>query len=433
MERKIYNELVAWKEGIDRKPLILQGARQVGKTYIVNYFAGKEYANSIYCNFEKDKGLHDFFKDLNPTNIIKKLSLYKRKEIFPKNTLIIFDEIQACSEALTSLKYFNEEANNYHIIALGSLLGVSVNRGHFSFPVGKVQFMTLYPLDFEEYLMARGEKGLIDLICECYENNTPLDSAFHERALDYYKEYLFVGGMPEVVEEYGKNQNPELVRIIQQTIIESYQNDMGKYNKQSEIPKTRIVYKNISTQLAKENKKFQYKNVKQGGRASEFEDAIEWLCLSGIASQNYRIEQILLPLNAYRSLSDFKFYMNDVGLCGASQDIHYEDILGENMLFDNFKGGLTENYVFNQLITNGFSLYYWTSGSQAEVDFITRLGDDIIPIEVKAKINNRSRSLGVYVERFKPKYAIRVSQKNFGFDNGIKSVPLYATFCIKRN
>lgn len=208
---------------------------------------------------------------------------------------------------------------------------------------------------------------------------------------------------------------------------------MGKYNKQSEISKTRIVYKNISTQLAKENKKFQYKNIKQGGRTSEFEDAIEWLCLAGIASQNYRIEQILLPLNAYRSLSDFKFYMNDVGLCGASQDIHYEDILGDNPLFDNFKGGLTENYVFNQLITSGFSLYYWTSGSQAEVDFITRLGEDIIPIEAKVKINTRSRSLGVYVDRFKPKYAIRVSQKNFGFDNGIKSVPLYATFCIKRN
>ena len=229
----------------------------MGKTYIVNYFAGEEYNNSIYCNFEKDKGLHDFFKDLTPSTIIKKLSLYKRKEIFPENTLIIFDEIQACPEAITSLKYFNEEANNYHIIALGSLLGVSVNRGNFSFPVGKVQFMTLYPLDFEEYLLARGEQGLIELIRECYEKDVPLDSVFHERALDYYKEYLFVGGMPEAVEEFGKNHNTELVRIIQQTILESYQNDMGKYNKQSEIPKTRIVYKNISTQLAKENKKFQ--------------------------------------------------------------------------------------------------------------------------------------------------------------------------------
>lgn len=431
MERKIYKELLAWKNSTDRKPLILQGARQVGKTYIVNYFAGKEYSNSVYCNFEKDDGLADFFKDLTPEKIIRKLSLYKRKEIFQENTLIIFDEIQACPEAITSLKYFNEEANGYHIIALGSLLGVSVNRGNFSFPVGKVQFMTLYPLDFEEYLMARGEDGLIELIRECYERNTPLDSAFHERALDYYKEYLFVGGMPEAAEEYGKNHNPELVRIIQQTILESYQNDMGKYNRQSEIPKTRIVYKNISTQLAKENRKFQYKSIKQGGRASEFENAIEWLCLAGIASQNYRIEQIMLPLNAYRSLTDFKFYMNDVGLCGASQDIHYEDIMGENPLLDNFKGGLTENYVFNQLTENGLSLYYWTSGCQAEVDFITRIGEDIIPIEVKAKVNNRARSLGVYVERYKPSYAIRISQKNFGFENGMKSVPLYATFCIK--
>lgn len=431
MVRKIYKELLEWKNNADRKPLILQGARQVGKTYIVNYFAGKEYSNSVYCNFEKDDGLRDFFHDLTSEKIIKKLSLYKRKEIFQGNTLIIFDEIQACPEAITSLKYFNEEANGYHIIALGSLLGVSVNRGNFSFPVGKVQFMTLYPLDFEEYLMARGEDGLIELIRECYENDTPLDSAFHERALDYYKEYLFVGGMPEAVEEYGKNHNPELVRIIQQTILESYQNDMGKYNRQSEIPKTRIVYKNISTQLAKENRKFQYKSIKQGGRASEFENAIEWLCLAGIASQNYRIEQIMLPLNAYRSLTDFKFYMNDVGLCGASQDIHYEDIMGENPLLDNFKGGLTENYVFNQLTENGLSLYYWTSGCQAEVEFITRIGEDIIPIEVKAKVNNRARSLGVYVERYKPSYAIRISQKNFGFENGIKSVPLYATFCVK--
>lgn len=431
MERKIYQDLIRWKNSTDRKPLILQGARQVGKTYIINYFAGKEYANSVYCNFEKDTGLHDFFKDLTPATILKKLAMYKRKEILPENTLIIFDEVQACPEALTSLKYFNEEANHYHIIALGSLLGVSVNRGSFSFPVGKVQFMTLHPLDFEEYLIARDEQGLIDLIRECYQTDTPLDQVFHERALDYYKEYLFVGGMPAAVEEYGKNHNHDLVRVLQQVILESYHDDMGKYNKQSEIPKTRIVYKNISTQLAKENKKFQYKFIKQGGRASEFESAIEWLCLAGIASQNYRIEQIMLPLNAYRSLSDFKFYMNDVGLCGASQDIHYEDILWENPLFDNFKGGLTENYVFNQLTANGLNLYYWTSGSQAEVDFITRLGNDIIPIEAKARINTRSRSLGVYVERYKPSYSIRISQKNFGFENNIKSVPLYATFCIR--
>lgn len=431
MERKIYQDLLKWKNDPARKPLILQGARQVGKTYIVNYFAGKEYANCVYCNFEKEKGLEDFFKDLNPSNIIRKLSSYKRKEILPEKTLIIFDEVQACPQASTSLKYFHEEANEYHIIALGSLLGVSVNRGNFSFPVGKVQFLTMYAMDFEEYLLAKGEDYLVEHIKECYAINMPLDQLFHERALEYYKEYLFVGGMPEVVEDYIKNGNTELVRIAQQTILESYHNDMGKYNKQSEIPKTRIVYKNISTQLAKENKKFQYKYVKSGGRASEFEGAIEWLCLAGIASQLYRLEQVLLPLNAYKSLSDFKFYMNDVGLCGASQDIHFEDIQGNSPLLQNFKGGLTENYVFNQLTSSGLSLYYWTSGNQAEIDFVARIGEDIIPIEVKSAENTRSRSLSVYNKTYSPAYSIRVSGKNFGFENNIKSVPLYAVFCIK--
>ncbi len=432
MERKIYQNLLKWKNSDLRKPLILQGARQVGKTYIVNYFAGKEYANYVYCNFEKEKGLEDFFCDLNPINIIRKLESYKRKEILPGSTLIIFDEIQACPKAVTSLKYFNEDANEYHIIALGSLLGVSVNRGNFSFPVGKVQFLTMYPMDFEEYLLAKGEEYLIRQIKECYKENKPLDILFHKRSIEYYKEFLYIGGMPEVVENYIKNKNTEMARISQLTILEAYQNDMSKYNKQSEIPKTKIVYKNISTQLAKENKKFQYKYVKPGGRASEFEGAIEWLCLSGIASQLYRVEQIAIPLNSYRSLTDFKFYMNDVGLCCASQDIHFDDIQSDNTLLQNFKGGLTENYVFNQLVASGFALYYWTSGNQAEIDFISRIGEDIIPIEVKASDNTRSRSLSVYESRYAPKYSLRLSLKNFGLENGIKSVPLYAIFCIEK-
>lgn len=430
MERKIYQNLLEWKNSELRKPLILQGARQVGKTYIVNYFAGKEYVNYVYCNFEKEKGLEDFFTDLNPTNIIRKLENHKRKEILPEKTLLIFDEIQACPKAITSLKYFNEDANEYHIIALGSLLGVSVNRSNFSFPVGKVQFLTMYPMDFEEYLLAKNEMYLIEQIKECYKENKPLAMPFHELAIDYYKEYLYIGGMPEVVENYIKNKNTEMARISQLSILESYQNDMSKYNRQSEIPKTKIVYKNISTQLSKENKKFQYKYVKSGGRASEFESAIEWLSLAGVASQLYRIEQIALPLNAYKSLTDFKFYMNDVGLCCASQDIHFDDILRDNVLLQNFKGGLTENYVFNQLTSNGFDLYYWTSGNQAEIDFISRIGEDIVPIEVKASDNTRSRSLSIYESRYSPKYKFRLSLKNFGFENGIKFIPLYAIFCI---
>lgn len=431
MERKIYQDLLNWKLNNDRKPLILQGARQVGKTYIVNYFAGKEYVNSVYCNFEKDSQLHDFFDNLDPMTIIKKISLYKRKEILPHNTLIIFDEIQTCPQAITSLKYFNEEANDYHIISLGSLLGVSVNRSNFSFPVGKVQFMTMYPLDFEEYLMAKNEHELISLIKNCFLTNTPLDRAFHERASDYYKEYLYVGGMPEAVMEYNRTFNPELVRIIQQSILESYLNDMGKYNKQTEIPKTKIVYKSIGTQLGKENKKFQYKNIKHGARSKEYQAAIEWITLSGIATQLYKLETVLLPLNAYQSLTDFKFYMNDVGLCTASQNIYIEDILSNNELLSIFKGGLTENYVFNQLLSNNIKSYYWVSDGVAEVDFIVRLNNDIIPIEVKTTENIRSKSLSIYKDINKPKYSIRISLRNFGYENEIKSVPLYAVFCIK--
>ena len=431
MERKIYQDLLNWKLNNDRKPLILQGARQVGKTYIVNYFAGKEYVNSVYCNFENDSQLHDFFDNLDPMTIIKKISFYKRKEILPHNTLIIFDEIQACPQAITSLKYFNEEANDYHIISLGSLLGVSVNRSNFSFPVGKVQFMTMYPLDFEEYLMAKNEHELICLIKNCFLTNTPLDRAFHERAIDYYKEYLYVGGMPEAVMEYNRNSNPELVRIIQQSILESYLNDMGKYNKQTEIPKTKIVYKCIGTQLGKENKKFQYKNIKHGARSKEYQEAIEWITLSGIATQLYKLETVLLPLNAYQSLTDFKFYMNDVGLCTASQNIYIEDILSNNELLSIFKGGLTENYVFNQLLSNNIKSYYWVSDGVAEVDFVVRLNNDIIPIEVKSTENIRSKSLSIYKDINKPKYSIRISLRNFGYENEIKSVPLYAVFCIK--
>ncbi|MBQ8749904.1 MAG: ATP-binding protein [Clostridia bacterium] len=430
MERKIYNDLLNWKASTDRKPLILQGARQVGKTYIVNIFGEREYANVVYCNFEKDGNLKEFFNNLEPIMIIKKLANYKRKEIMPQNTLIIFDEIQACPEALTSLKYFCEEANNFHIIAMGSLLGVSVHRQKFSFPVGKVEFLNMYPMDFEEFLMANNEDFLIEQIKNCYNQNTALENGFHERALEYYKNYLFVGGMPDVVGEFLKHKNYEIIKIKQQNILDAYFDDMGKYNKESEIPKTRLVYKNVSTQLAKQNKKFKYSALKSGGRASEFANAIEWLSLAGIAGQLFRVEQIKVPLNAYKSIDDFKFYMNDVGLCCASQDILIDDILFDNAEITDFKGGLTENYVNNQLICNNFNAYYWTSNNQAEIDFIVRIGKDIIPIEVKSSDNIRSRSLGEYAKKFKPVYVIRISSKNFGFENGIKSVPLYATFCI---
>lgn len=432
MERKIYNDLLNWKNSNDRKPLILQGPRQVGKTYITNLFGSREYANVVYCNFEQDEDLKDFFNVLEPTKILRLIGAHKKKEIFKEKTLIIFDEIQYCPKALTSLKYFNEEANDYHIIATGSLLGVSLNRGSYSFPVGKVQFMTMAPMDFEEFLLAQNEnyEVLIDEIKRCYAENSPLAKPFHNEAMDLYKSYLFVGGMPEVVEEYVKTGNYELVRIKQDAVLQAYFNDMSKYNKATEIPKVRLVYKNITTQLAKENRKFKYSLIKSGGRAREFEFAIEWLCLAGVANRLYRIEQIKLPLDAFKSLDDFKFYMNDVGLCCANQKVQFDDIILDKDSFE-FKGGLTENYVFNQLSVNGLSTYYWTSKSDAEIDFITRINKDVVPIEVKSGENTRSRSLSVYMQQFKPAHAIRISAKNFGFENNIKSVPLYAVFCIK--
>lgn len=432
MKRKIYQDLLNWKNSNNRKPLLLQGARQVGKTYIVNLFGANEYSNVIYCNFEQEPNLKDFFNTLNPKDVLSKIELYKRKKIIRKHTLIIFDEIQACTEALTFLKYICEDENDYHIIATGSLLGISVNRGISSFPVGKVQFMTMYPMDFEEFLLANGESYsiMINQINKCFKEDKPIETVFHNDLLEMYKKYLYVGGMPEIVDLFVTTNNYDLIRVKQNEILNSYFNDMGKYNKATEIPKTKLVYKNMSSQLAKENKKFQYKLLKSGARASTYEDSIEWLCLAGIANQLYRLDNISLPLNSNQVLSDFKFYMSDVGLCCASQNVLIEDILLDSNN-SNFKGGLTENYVNNQLLINNLQKFYWTSKYSAEIDFITRLGQDIIPIEVKSSNNTRSKSLNVYMQNYKPNYSIRISTKNFGFENNIKSVPLYATFCIK--
>lgn len=431
MERKIYASLLNWKNSSRRKPLILQGARQVGKTYTINLFAQHEYTNYVYCNFEKEEGLKDFFETLGPKRIIKQISIYKHKEIIPSHTLIIFDEVKACPRALTSLKYFNEEANEYHIVALGSLLGVSVNRGENSYPVGKIDTLTMYPMDFEEFLMAFDDEyiDLINEIKNAYQTNSPLPRPLHEMALDLYKKYLYVGGMPEAVKEYVETKNVELVRIIQKDIIEAYFNDMSKYNRTTEIPKTKLVFENISTQLAKENKKFQYKDLKSGARASLYQEAIKWVCNAGIANQLFRLEKISLPLESNKSPNDFKFYMSDVGLCGAIQDVRIEDI--ELDLNDfTFRGGLIENYVNNQLIVNDIKAYYWASAYDARIPFIAMLGLDIIPLEVKSGEKTRSRSLNSYIKINNPKYAIRISQRNFGFENNIKSVPLYAVFCI---
>ena len=430
MKRKIYQKLLKWKNSSQRKPLVLMGARQVGKTYLVNLFGNNEYQSVVYGLLEGNEILQNCFDILDTNIIIDKISAVTKKKIIKNETLIILDEIQSCPKALTSLKIFCEQNNNYHIIALGSLLGLATHRDNYSYPVGKVDMMEMFPLDFEEFLMANNENDLLNKIQNSYYENISLDTTYHNIALDYYKKYLFVGGMPEVVKIYIDENNLELVNIKQQEIIKQYLSDMNKYNSEAEKGKTQLVYNNISRQLAKQNKKFKYSLIKSSARARDYEEAIEWIELAGIANKIYKLEQIKLPLNAYTSLSDFKVYMNDVGLLTAIGNLSFEDIYNENELLYDYLGGLTENYVYNQLKQNHMELYYWVNGDYAEVDFVTRISQDIVPIEAKSGIHTNSKSLNKYIEAFNPNYAIRISEKNFGFENNIKSVPLYAVFCI---
>ena len=431
MYRKIQDLLKTWKESAYRKPLILQGARQVGKTYSILEFGRRFYENVAYFNFETNPKLNETFREsISPDYLIPILSHVAGQTIVKEKTLIVFDEIQLCERALTSLKYFCESAPGYHIAALGSLLGVAVNREHFSFPVGKVDIKTLHPMDMEEFLIAMGEEALAEQIKKCFETDTPMPSALHDAAMLLYRQYLVVGGMPECVLQFAQTKDYILVRHTQDTILASYLNDMNKYNHINEIKKTRLVYDNITVQLSKKNTRFQYKLVKKGGRASEFENAIEWLCLSGIVSQVYKVEQIKKPLENYRDIDAFKVYVSDLGLLCAKKDLAANDVLYMVDELNDFKGGMAENYVHVQLSINGYRTYYWESERSAEIDFIIQRGGHLIPVEVKSANNTKAKSLAVYMNTYKPAYAIKLSAKNFSFENGKKTVPLYAAFCI---
>lgn len=431
MFRKISQYLLDWKQSPYRKPLILQGARQVGKTYSLLAFGREHYENVAYFNFETTPSLAKTFEEnLEPSYLIPILSRIASQTIVREKTLIIFDEVQLCERALTSLKYFCEQAPEYHVIAAGSLLGVAVNRGKFSFPVGKVDIKTLYPMDMEEFLLACGEQELVEQIHICFENDSPMPAALHEAALRRYREFLVVGGMPDCVSKFVETGDYILIRHIQQTILQGYLNDMSKYNETNEIKKTRLVYDNITVQLSKKNTRFQYKLVKSGGRAAEFENAIEWLTLSGIVNRIYRVENPQKPLENYRDIDAFKTYVSDVGLLCAKKDIVAEDILYLSSELDDFKGGMVENYIYNQLICNGYQAFYWLSERGAEVDFIIQRERSIIPIEVKSADNTKAKSLSIYMKAHSPAYAIKIAVRNFGFENGIKTIPLYAAFCI---
>jgi len=431
LKRKISQFLIEWKNNPYRKPLILQGARQVGKTYSILEFGRNNYENVAYFNFETNPSIGKTFEEsLEPGYLIPILSRIANQTIVREKTLIFFDEVQLCERAITSLKYFCENAPEYHVIVAGSLLGLAVGREKYSFPVGKVDMKTLYPMDFEEFLLALNEESLVTQIQNCYDNNTQMPHAVHEAAMNYYRQFLVVGGMPDCVDKFVETKDYVLIRHIQKTILASYLNDMSKYNRANEIKKTRLVYDNITVQLSKKNTRFQYKLIKKGGRASEFENAIEWLTLSGIATRIYQVEQAVKPLENYRNIDSFKTYVSDVGLLCAKKDIVAEDVLYLSEELNDFKGGMTENFVCCQLIANGYTCYYWLSLRGAEVDFIIQRAGKIIPVEVKSAENTKAKSLSVYIETYKPEYSIKISGKNFGFENGIKTIPLYATFCL---
>ena len=428
MERKIVQKLLAWKSNPEKQPLLLQGARQVGKTYILLSLGKEYYKNVVYFNLEESKNIPAIFKrDLNPERIVRELAAHSGQTILPGDTLIVFDEIQACEQALTSLKYFAEKAPQYHIVAAGSLLGVAMKREKYSFPVGKVDMLHLYPMDFEEFLWAIGQDRLCGLIHEAYEGFTPL--SLHDTAMDLFKTYLVVGGMPRAVQEYANKGDYDFVTAIQKTLNDSYIADMAKYTTPQETTKIMAAWGSVPAQLAKENRKFQYKVIKSGARAKDYEVALDWLKAAGMINKCVHVTEGKMPLSAYAENEAFKVYMVDTGVLCSKLEIPVGTVLHSPHSFEGFKGALIENYIMQALIVNGINPYYWSSPGKAEVDFVfqDRQGD-VIPLEAKSAENVRSKSLRNYRDIYKPAYSIRVSARNFGFENGIKSIPLYAVF-----
>lgn len=429
MKRKMEEYLIWWKNlGKEKMPLLLYGARQTGKTYLLQEFGEKYYKNTVYLNFETEINLINLFNDsIDPNKLLPKIEKYFNTKIIPNETLLIFDEIQSCNRALTSLKYFTEQANQYDIIAAGSLLGVHISSKDFSFPVGKVITKTMHPLSFEEFLWESDKSIFIDKIKYCFDKNIPIEESLHINLLELYKDYLIVGGMPLAVYNYFHNDRILNFKEVQKLIIDTYISDMSKYSSSSQSIKTINTYESIVVQLAKDNKKFQYKYIEKGARASLFGESIDWLIRAGVVLKCDKVKRADIPLAIAKDISSFKLYMSDIGLCSYKAGISKDKL----NYFDNvFMGGITENYIANTLVYNNYDLYYWESNAQAEVDFLISKDEDIIPLEVKSSNATRSLSLNSYMKKYNPKYAIRISTKNFGFENNIKSVPLYAAYLI---
>ena len=430
MKRKIMDTLVKWREKENsRLPLLLSGARQVGKTYVMRKLGAECFKNTVYVNFEADRKIGSYFEtDIHAETIIGILEKYYQTKIIPDETLIIFDEIQMCERALTSLKYFAEEAPEYPVIAAGSLLGVALKREQFSFPVGKIQLESMYPMDFEEFLWAKGKEILAETIRAHFENNRPVDEMIHIEALFEYNNYCIIGGMPAAVLAEITSSATLSQQEIRQMLLDSYIADMAKYALPGESVKIFAAYDSLPSQLAKDSKKFQYKLIKSGARASQYGESIDWLIRAGIVNKCVKCTQGFMPPSAFLDLAAFKLYYSDTGIMSARTGMNLERLLGNEA--DHFRGIFAENYVACALRSNGYELLYWESEGSAEVDFLIIKDNHVIPVECKAGDHVKAKSLKVYREKYHPIYSIRISTRNFGMVDQIKSVPLYAVFCI---
>ena len=424
MERIAMKELVSWKNKLGRKPLIIRGARQVGKTWLMKEFGKNEYSQTVYVNLESSKLLKTLFVDNFDINrIITALQIETGIQVNTENTLIIFDEIQEAEGAITSLKYFCENAPQYHIIAAGSLLGVAMHK-HTSFPVGKVEFLDLYPLNYTEFLLALDQQPLLNLL---KSKDWTLIKSFKEKYIQILRQYYYIGGMPEVVLSYRTQNDFKEVRIIQKRILTAYEHDFSKHAPSDIVPRIRMLWNSIPSQLAKENKKFIYGAVKPGSRAKDYELALSWLIDCGLVHKVCRVSKPGIPLKAYEDYNAFKLFIADVGLMGAMGDIDVRTLLEGNMIFEEFKGALTEQYVLQQLTTiPDLVIYYWSAErSIAEIDFLIQYSGEVVPIEVKAEENLQAKSLKAFCQKYSPQTAIRTSMSDYRKEDWLTNLPLY--------
>ncbi|MCL2672301.1 MAG: ATP-binding protein [Clostridiales bacterium] len=425
MYRLAIEELKKWKENPNKKPLIIRGARQVGKTWLMKEFGKTAFAHCVYISFDNNRQMRELFSaDLKVERLITGIELYAGHKIDPANTLIIFDEVQEVPQALTSLKYFNENAPQYQIICAGSLLGVALHQGT-SFPVGKVDFLDLYPLSFTEFMLAMGKEGFVSLL---QKGDYSMATTFKQDYIDLLKQYYYIGGMPEAVLTFAQSHDFNEVRRVQERILAAYEQDFSKHAPHDIVPRIRMLWNSIPAQLTKENKKFIYGLVKEGARAREYEYALMWLCDCGLVHKVHRVNAPNVPLKAYEDLKAFKLFMLDVGLLSCMTRLRQDTLLDRNELFKEFKGALTEQYVLQQLKTlPNIQAYYWTNAQNtSEVDFLLDMGNAIVPLEVKAEVNLQSKSLKAYAEKFQPAVSVRSSMSDYKREDWLLNLPLYA-------